>query len=285
MDFIIARMKNIDVPDHAGFTALHIASTRTEFCTKKLLEAGADPQAVTHQGLTPLHLAARAQESNIVGILVRHLQQSSSQDSPTQGLDAKDANGLSPLYHAVRSGRPETVNILLKAGANVKTGGDLFQACSEFEDESTLRHAAFHVKHDPLTQREVRTDDLIKQTEPSPIHPVMAEFSPGETRRLEEIVTQLVSFNADTTGLRSTEQPSKRGIIEECMWKGKAYTARCLADRVARDLWLGPDMSAPNLDVFAISGPTYHRHMTSSDRFPEVVPGTQSTYSFRLFLR
>ncbi|KAJ5982074.1 hypothetical protein N7451_012174, partial [Penicillium sp. IBT 35674x] len=299
--FIIAQMKNIDTPDHAGITALHVASTRTEYCTKKLLKAGASPRAITHEHFTPLHLAARAQESNIVGILVRSLRKSSRQKPRANleallpkedgdkrridGIDAKDVSGLSPLYYAVRSGRPETVMILFEAGANVNAGGNLFKACSNFEEENAFRKATCHVNHDPLTQREVKADISSKQAASSSINPLRSELFTSDTARLEEIVTLLVKFGADPSGLGSTRQPYARGIIGDCIWHGKAYTASCIVDRVPRSLWVEPGNSSPYSAVLAVSAPAYDPALASSESFPRVETGEQNAYNFILFLR
>ncbi|KAJ5704801.1 hypothetical protein N7536_000490 [Penicillium majusculum] len=283
IDFIIAQMKNVDTPDHAGVTALHVASTRTEYCTQKLLKAGADPRALTHEGLTPLHLAARAQESNIVGMLVHSLRKLSRRKPRANsdgllpkedgdkfridGIDAKDVSGVSPLYYAVRSGRPETVMILFEAGANANAGVNLFKACSEFEEENAFRKATCHVNLDPLTQREIRADVS------------------SDTARLEEIVTLLVEFGADTSGLGPTRQPYARGIIGDCIWHGKAYTASCIVDQIPRSLWVEPGKSSPYSTVLPVSAPAYDPTLASSERFPRVETGEPNAYNFILFLR
>lgn len=260
IDFLIKHMKNFDVSDHTGQTALHIAATRSEYCTKKLLDAGSSTLAATHEGLTPLHAAARAQQSNIVGMLVRLLRELSHQksrigdDASVQhdeekecdnedndeegenddvphidGIDARDEKGFSSLYYAVRSDRPEAVQILLEAGASINTGGDLFKACSEFEDENASRGATCHVKHDPLTQRKAKDDDLSPYEGTSPLTPAKPKFSVIESSRLEEIVVMLVDYGADVSLL-------KDGLILKCLWRGETYTASCLFDRVPLSL-------------------------------------------------
>ncbi|KAJ5529966.1 hypothetical protein N7527_003359 [Penicillium freii] len=301
IDFIISQMKNVDTTDHAGVTALHIASTRTEYCTKKLLKAGADPRAITRERLTPLHLAARAQESNIVGMLVRSLHKLSRQKPRANseallpkedgeklridGIDAKDVNGLSPLYYAVRSGRPETVMILFEAGANANASGTLFKACMDFEEENAFRKATCHIKHDPLTQREARVDVSSKQAASSSIKSPRTELFTSDTARLEEIVTLLVDFGANPSGLGPTRQPYARGIIGDCIWHGKTYTASCIVDQVPRSLWVEPGKSSPYSTVLAVSAPAYDPALASSKSFPRVETGEPSAYNFILFLR
>lgn len=59
IDLLISRAKNLDETDNHGITPLHIAATRGELYTKKLLDAGADPAVRTREGLMALHLASR----------------------------------------------------------------------------------------------------------------------------------------------------------------------------------------------------------------------------------
>lgn len=304
IDFLLTRMKNVDVPDHAGLTALHIASTRTEYCTQKLLEAGLNPRAITYEGLTVLHLAARAEKSNIVGMLARSLRKSSSyrgvtsnQETDTfndtrndnkhhsEGIDATDGKGLTPLYYAVRSGRPETVMTLLGSGANANAGCDLFEACGEFEQENAFLDATSHVYYDPLSQREAEREPLDERAVPSPTKRSNNALSSQEIRRLEEIVQLLVSFGADTSRLGPTHQPSSSGIVGDCIWQGKAYTASCLIENVPKYVWVEQGKETPYSGYLSISAAAYDPSLASSENFPDVEAGKRSPVDFQLFMR
>uniref|UniRef100_A0A8H7K3D0 Uncharacterized protein n=1 Tax=Bionectria ochroleuca TaxID=29856 RepID=A0A8H7K3D0_BIOOC len=305
IDFLLTRMKNINVPDHAGLTALHIASTRTEYCTWKLLEARLNPRAITHEGLTPLHLAARAEKSNIVGMLARSLRKSSScrgltpttrtnafndTDNDTkyqnEDINAADGDGLTPLYYAVRSGRPETVMILLRAGADANAGCDLFEACGEFEQENAFLDATSHAYYDPLTQREAKREPLEERAVLSPAEPSNNALSTQDVRRLEEIVQLLVSFGADPSRLGPTCHPSPSdGIVGDCVWQGKAYTASCLIDNVPKSLWVKSGKEAPYSGFLSISAAAYDPSLASSKSFPQIMAGRQSRRNFQLFLK
>ncbi|KAH6608423.1 Ankyrin [Trichoderma cornu-damae] len=74
IDFVLSRVKNVDLPDVDGITPLHIAVTRGELYAKKLIDAGANPLVHTYEGLTPLHLAARCRDGNAVGLLLGALR-------------------------------------------------------------------------------------------------------------------------------------------------------------------------------------------------------------------
>jgi hypothetical protein len=112
----------------------------SEFLVKALLASGADPAGATSEGLTPLHLAARARQSNIIGMLISALQDSAS--GSLSSLNARDETGRSPLHYACRSGRHESIALLLVAGADVHAqdhqGLTVLGACAEFEEEQQL---------------------------------------------------------------------------------------------------------------------------------------------------
>lgn len=122
-----------------------MASTPSEQLVKQLLAAGADPAGPTLEGSTPLHLAARARESNIVGVLLEALT-TSDKSSAVPGfhrqLHAKDCPGRTPLRHECHSGRLETVSLQLDAGADPTLqdcqGITALEECTEFEEEQEL---------------------------------------------------------------------------------------------------------------------------------------------------
>ena len=120
----------------------HFSCMLSECFVKELLAHGASPTATTLEGLSPLHLAARACQSNIVGILISHLSREGDPETLAAHVNAKDQIGRSPLHYACRSGRPETVALLLEAGGDPEVqdenGMGLLDACAEFEEEQRL---------------------------------------------------------------------------------------------------------------------------------------------------
>ncbi|KAK8004677.1 hypothetical protein PG990_010714 [Apiospora arundinis] len=137
--WIIQHTRNVDACDHEGIRPLHLASMLSESMVKDLLAAGADPSGATFEGLTPLHFAARARQSNIVGMLLEAL---SAASDASQAIDARDKLGQTPLHHACRSGRYETVLLFLAAGANLSLSDGQCRTprdvCDEFDAEQAL---------------------------------------------------------------------------------------------------------------------------------------------------
>lgn len=142
LEWFIEHTQSIDAEDLDGMWPLHIAEMMSEYFTKGLLAAGADPCGRTAEGLTPLHLGCRARQSNIVGLLIQQVRQRYGADGLVACLDALDCVGRSPLYYACKSGRCEMVSLLLAAGADPwiedHKGRTPMDACCEFEEEQDL---------------------------------------------------------------------------------------------------------------------------------------------------
>ncbi|CAM1504977.1 Fc.00g106140.m01.CDS01 [Cosmosporella sp. VM-42] len=261
IDFVISRSKNFNRVDNDGITALHLAVTGGELYAKKLLDAGADPTKFTQEGLTPLHLASRCRDSNVVGLLLNALRRRSQETQaidnnspqpegsdtlsprgeraplkPVIGVDAAafgTGDSITPLFYACQSGRPESVALLLEAGANVKIGR-IFQACANFEAEDAL----WMTSHDS-TDGDANGGAVAVRLEDRSRWKIgrrrdcqrSVELGPHETARLEEILDMLISYGADVSQLNIKGWTG--GCIDEAVRANRDYTAACL--RSARD--------------------------------------------------
>jgi len=100
-----------DVARDNGSTALMDASSGNQpEVLKVLIEAGADPNAKTTDGTGVMFWAAGYGHTEVVRILVK---------AGTRIEDPVDRFGTTPLMHAVRNGKAETVAALLELGAKV----------------------------------------------------------------------------------------------------------------------------------------------------------------------
>ena len=101
---------DVDAPRGDGMTALHWAARHGDLPTaRRLLAAGADPEAVTRLGRhTPLHVASRAGHAAVVAALLEHRADA----------EARTSSGAAPLHFAAQSGSADTVEALLARGAD-----------------------------------------------------------------------------------------------------------------------------------------------------------------------
>jgi ankyrin repeat protein len=206
IDLVISRSRNLDIADNSGLTPLHLAVAAGELYTKKLLDAGADPTITSNEGLTPLHVAARARESNIVGILLDALKRKCPEASFLLHVNAattERCGSVTPLYYACQSGRPETVALLLGAGADAKIGNN-FHACAAWEaGQKWWDMTRLGMQH----QKERYASGLhgndtsapSKSDQQSSISSL--ELDTHDTTRLEEILNMLIDNGADMSQL------------------------------------------------------------------------------------
>ena len=127
---------DVNAVDHNGVAPVHVASTLDDRRVKYLLEKGADPYRLTFDGQSLLHIAARAREANTVGLVANLF------GNAHPLINHRDYTGRTALYHACRSGRIESVRILLDAGARVDVldhqDRTPLHACAEFAEELQL---------------------------------------------------------------------------------------------------------------------------------------------------
>ncbi|CAH0055187.1 unnamed protein product [Clonostachys solani] len=238
IDVVISRTKDLDRVDNLGATPLHRAVILGEQHSKKLLDAGADPTKATHEGLTPLHLASRCRQSNVVGLLLDELRKRTpSSDSAVLGVDAaaSDQHNSTPLYYACLSGRPETVSLLLDAGADPKKG-HVFSACASFEDEDQLWNSGCQEDEIFNDQLPLRSRDTRRFPKRGGRYRQDSDTNSVETTRLEEILEMCVRNGLEEKHFDQLDlRFPKSGYISEAFYKGHDYIAMCLTAMRARN--------------------------------------------------
>ena len=108
---------NPETKSHIEVGLLHVAASYNgnPEVIKVLLDAGADVNAKTSSGHTPLHSAAGSSEDNwkVIRVLL----------DAGADVNAWTDRGITPLHSASRSdGHPAEINVLLDAGADVNAG-------------------------------------------------------------------------------------------------------------------------------------------------------------------
>ncbi|SPJ72943.1 uncharacterized protein FTOL_02672 [Fusarium torulosum] len=120
--------------DRDSFSALHLAAMRSEIEVVKLISLGADPNYLTSDSQSPLHIACRARQANIVGGLLELCKDIN--------IDQQDQFGRTPLHYACSSGEPESVAWLLKYGASThpkaSDGSTVLHACADIGTEQCM---------------------------------------------------------------------------------------------------------------------------------------------------
>jgi ankyrin repeat protein len=108
---LLDRGADLEAKSNFGRTPLHLASINNHIETAKLLlEKGVDVEAKDNIGRTPLYYASRDNHIEIAKLLLDR----------GADVEAKDNIGRTPLYSATWNNHIETAKLLLDAGADVK---------------------------------------------------------------------------------------------------------------------------------------------------------------------
>uniref|UniRef100_A0ABD2WG24 Uncharacterized protein n=1 Tax=Trichogramma kaykai TaxID=54128 RepID=A0ABD2WG24_9HYME len=108
----------VNAQNNLGNTPLHLAVTYYTEATKLLLRKGANPNLANVEGLTPLHfICDRNEDSELVKIFF----ETNKEVNQIVHVDARDNSGLTPLQWAVAKLLLNTVEVLLKHGADLSS--------------------------------------------------------------------------------------------------------------------------------------------------------------------
>lgn len=139
VDLLLEAGADPDRPNRHGWTALGISVWRGQLRTLEiLLRRGASTAVVASEGRTALHLASLTDEHlPILERLLEHARQriaASTVDDTLGWLDARDAQGRTPLDLALVTGAHRSAERLLRSGASIESG----------EGEEPLRSALLY---------------------------------------------------------------------------------------------------------------------------------------------
>lgn len=146
----LSEYPNIDCEDNDGIRPLHLVCRKDEREVMALLNAGASPTKPTKEGVTPIHVAARFRKPNIIGLLLEAIEKQSGKEAVARHLNSSWRPGKARLSHGVPSalhfaccsGLPESVALLLEAGADPNLYIERFLTplyyCTKYEEEEKL---------------------------------------------------------------------------------------------------------------------------------------------------
>lgn len=249
LDYILRVCKNVNPRDLEDILPVHLAAAVSEVYMVKLANAGADLFGVTHEGMTVLHIAARARQPNIIGLVLSRLD-GVGEDEIKAFVNKKNDAGSTALHYACRSGRPESVKALLEAGADPnqldKSGDCCFRAAVQFETEQEL----WSEKNGKARTGAglVAAGILIKDKERPYVSGDQGQnwnfrrsplTSEHDTTRLEEVFDLLILHGARVT----SDQEEFSNIFFQNLSEEHQYTLDCLSQ--LRDRL--PDMKMPSV--------------------------------------
>jgi ankyrin repeat protein len=171
-------------------TALHWAVSRNdEPMTRRLLQAGADVNAVTLYGIRPLGLACENGSPEIVRMLL----------DKKADAEYRIAGGVTPLMTASRTGNAEVVKLLIDAGSDVKAHED--------HQQTAIMWAAAEGHTDVVRQLMDAGADM-RAALPSGWTPLFFAVREGQTDTVRFLVQQGLDVNAPMTGVKRKRGPN-----------------------------------------------------------------------------
>ena len=197
---LLDRGADVNARSEHGGTPLHSAATGHVNATKLLLDRGADVNAETNNGRTPLHQAAQFQfnfaGTDIVKLLLDH-----GANINAKIADGWDA-GKTPLHFAARDTTSvDVAKMLVARGAEINV---------KKEDGGTPLHGAAYVEV-PATAKlllENGADVNAKNSKgETPLHraAVVWVMTPRSAKREEEIIMALIRYGADVNAQTTSD--------------------------------------------------------------------------------
>ncbi|KAJ5547867.1 hypothetical protein N7513_005101 [Penicillium frequentans] len=251
-DYVIQECKSLNPCDVDGVQPLHVAAAISEDYVYKLLEAGADLFGTTKEDMTVLHVAARARQPGVIGLVLSRL--ADLEDAAfKEFINRKSAEGNAALHYACCVGHPESVDLLLDSGADPnlpgRNGFTPLRACAEFEVEQSRWRRIFETesaKKDSSKAKRAASILIGGQDLPQTADPLEALQWRGhdmgqnsDSARLDEILLSLVLHGAKISG---NDNPL-RDAFHVAVFNQRDYTAECLLRLQSRFL---PDMNLLN---------------------------------------
>lgn len=134
---LIAAGADVDAASRSGFTPIHEAACHgRDECLRLLIEAGANVNAASRSGFTPAHEAAKFDDSlnALIGAggCLRSLLAAGA------NVDATDSLGRTPAHHATAVGADDNLRVLIEHGADLGKVDALGKTSMDYAKEHRL---------------------------------------------------------------------------------------------------------------------------------------------------
>jgi ankyrin repeat protein len=193
VDLLVRSGADVNAKNGQGDTALHLAARKPAEVGMSLLRNRADHGLKNSQGLAPLHLVAR--HADDLDLLRLFVEQGAS-------LDVQDAEGQTPLIHAIRQRNTEVVKFLVRAGADLKA-----DASGHVAADWAAKHGLQDVARE-LAKRGEAPQAVVKVTEKADkiqhvvfrVYKAAYRQEPTESSVVASTDPQMVTFSSALTG-------------------------------------------------------------------------------------
>ncbi|CAG8192289.1 unnamed protein product [Penicillium salamii] len=207
---------NINEEDNLGITPLHLAASASDINVLTLIEHGANIRAKDKSMRTPLSFAAEAGQSNVIGLLLEL-----HHNDPAL-VNHQCIRRQSALHEASRSGSPESVRLLLDAGANPllpdERGRTALHVAAEFESRTGPQKAqSEHLSGPPLLEILQSSKRLEKKEQDAVSQMGVGISSDDDTRCIREVVRLLLAAGARPAQIdRNGHRPLDVAVMLGC---------------------------------------------------------------------
>jgi ankyrin repeat protein len=228
VNLLLANRADVNVRNRAGATPLAAAvRVGNEPVVNLLLRAGADSNAAEMPtGVAPLHLAAARGHAGIVQALLRS----------RATIDALDARGETPLCHALREGRTNTIAVLRQAGGTIGTLPQLSPSEKSLVDFYERTEMALRIGSSSEKSRAVLAMNPAKSD--------LDRMFPKHTAAAWKIVEEL---NREIK--QTFSRPVRDADMSKEIWRIRPEQPSPVAQEWRSRGWLAPDLPVLSLSV------------------------------------